>query len=218
MSVQNEKLIEETRAGLAAFDAYWGAGAPVSPERGRPWELIRGLLSVFEKAHAHECEMCRWENGFGARKPLTHTCEKNLSTDDFPHGHPEMDPTDDEREALEEALEYLDTLNADRQIWYDDYRTLHDLISSALRRSEVSEPSADDAMSHYTDPADPFWQSHPEPQGESSDAQEVEFPFTHEGVTLEQDDGGIWVSDAGGSSYWISPRVLAALRAAGGVR
>ena len=95
MSVQNEKLIEEARAGLAAFDEYWGAGAPVNPEHGRPWELIRGLLSVFEKAHAHECEMCRWENGFGARKPLTHTCEKNLSTDDFPHGHPEMDPTDD---------------------------------------------------------------------------------------------------------------------------
>ena len=116
MSVQNEKLIEEARAGLAAFDEYWGAGAPVNPEHGRPWELIRGLLSVFEKAHAHECEklieearatmrrqewapagllirladaleaaekahaheceMCRWENGFGARKPLTHTCEK----------------------------------------------------------------------------------------------------------------------------------------------
>lgn len=52
------------------------------------------------------------------------------------------------------------------------------------------------------------------PQGEPSDTQEIEFPFTHEGVTLEQDDGGVWVSDGGGSSYWISPRVLAALRAA----
>ena len=36
---------------------------------------------------------------------------------------------------------------------------------------QVPEPSAEDAMSHYTDPADPFWQSHPEPQGEPSDAQ-----------------------------------------------
>lgn len=33
---------------------------------------------------------------------------------------------------------------------------------------QVPEPSAEDAMSHYTDPADPFWQSHPEPQGEPS--------------------------------------------------
>lgn len=32
----------------------------------------------------------------------------------------------------------------------------------------VPEPSAEEAMSHYTDPADPFWQSHPEPQGEPS--------------------------------------------------
>ena len=46
---------------------------------------------------------------------------------------------------------------------------------------------------------------------------QVEFPFTHDGVTLEHDDGGVWVSDGGGSSYWISPRVRAALRA-GGVR
>lgn len=36
------------------------------------------------------------------------------------------------REALEEALIYLDALNADRQIWYDDYSRLHDLVSSAL--------------------------------------------------------------------------------------
>lgn len=36
---------------------------------------------------------------------------------------------------------------------------------------QVPEPSAEDAMSHYTDPADPFWQSHPEPQGERSDAR-----------------------------------------------
>ena len=59
-------------------------------------------------------------------------------------------------------------------------------------------------------------------QGEPTDAQEVEFPFTHEGVTLEEDDGGVWVT-VGASEfttgehrpYWIGPRALAALRAAG---
>ena len=62
-------------------------------------------------------------------------------------------------------------------------------------------------------------------QGEPTDAQEVEFPFTHEGVTLEEDDGGVWVT-VGASEfttgehrpYWIGPRALAALRAAGGVQ
>ncbi len=48
--MKREEVIEEARAGLAAFDEYWGAGAPVNLEHGRPWELIRGLLSVFEKA------------------------------------------------------------------------------------------------------------------------------------------------------------------------
>ena len=92
----NEKLIEA--AARAIMDESHGEG---SWELREPMEdtLYRrraaAALAVFEKAHTHECEMCRWENGFGARKPLTHTCEKNLSTDDFPHGHPEMDPTDD---------------------------------------------------------------------------------------------------------------------------
>lgn len=46
----NKKLIEEAKAGLAAFDEYWGTGGPVDAAYGRPWELIRGLLAVFEKA------------------------------------------------------------------------------------------------------------------------------------------------------------------------
>lgn len=64
----------------------------------------------------------------------------------------------------------------------------------------------------------------PVPRGEPSGAQ-VEFPFTHGGVTLEQDDGGLWVQlDANEFTtgehhpYWIGPRALAALRAAGEVR
>ena len=93
----NKKLIEEAAKAIRDVrevvvplgDGY------VSVTDADDATLARAAFAVFEKAHAHECEMCRWENGFGARKPLTHTCEKNLSTDDFPHGHPEMDPTDD---------------------------------------------------------------------------------------------------------------------------
>ena len=48
----NEKLIDEAKSGLAAFDLYWGDGGPVDAAYGRPWELIRRLLAVFEKAHA----------------------------------------------------------------------------------------------------------------------------------------------------------------------
>lgn len=47
----DERLIEEAKAGLAAFDAYWGDGGPVNAAYGRPWEIIRRLLAVFEKAH-----------------------------------------------------------------------------------------------------------------------------------------------------------------------
>lgn len=61
-------------------------------------------------------------------------------------------PSDDEREALEEALRYLDALNADRQIWYDDYSKLHDLVSAGFRRSEVApEPSAEDFRKQIAD-------------------------------------------------------------------
>lgn len=45
-----EHLIEKAKAGLAAFDLYWGDGGPVDAAYGRPWELIRGLLAVFEEA------------------------------------------------------------------------------------------------------------------------------------------------------------------------
>jgi hypothetical protein len=47
----NDKLIEDSKSGLAAFDSYWGDGGPVDAAHGRPWELIRRLLAVFEKAH-----------------------------------------------------------------------------------------------------------------------------------------------------------------------
>jgi len=47
----NENLIEEAKAGLEAFDAYWGDGGPVDPAYGRPWEIVRRLLAAFEKAH-----------------------------------------------------------------------------------------------------------------------------------------------------------------------
>ncbi|GAA1149341.1 hypothetical protein F6W69_10560 [Microbacterium oxydans] len=46
----NKKLIEEAKTGLAAFDEYWGNGGPVDAAYGLPWEMIRRLLAVFEKA------------------------------------------------------------------------------------------------------------------------------------------------------------------------
>lgn len=34
-------------------------------------------LPLWERpVQGESCEMCRWERGFGARKPLGHTCEK----------------------------------------------------------------------------------------------------------------------------------------------
>lgn len=106
----NEKLIEEARRAKRAV--YLVTDAIVADDLSR---IIGGLADALEAAEAHtpECEMCRWENGFGARKPLTPTCEKNLSTDDFPHGHPEMDPTDDERvNAALNAHRLSDLLNS----------------------------------------------------------------------------------------------------------
>lgn len=52
-----------------------------------------------------------------------------------------------------------------------------------------------------------------EPQGEPS---EVEFPFTHDGVKIEQDDGGLWITvNPHEPPRWLGPKALAALRAAG---
>lgn len=101
-------------------------------------------------------------------------------------------PTDDEREAQgwREAELYASADGDARDDFMTGWRT-----ADRLRRSEV-----------------------PEPQGEPTDAHEIEFPFTHEGVTLEQDYGGVWVTIEGGSvyrPYWIGPKALAALRAAG---
>ena len=152
MSVQNEKLIEEAKRLIeqaGSFREQVGDDASPTSMIGlwlRTADALHAALAVFEKAHAHECEMCRWENGFGARKPLTHTCEKNLSTDDFPHGHPEMDPTDDERE----ALDYLDEMNEAGRIEYDDYRNLHDLISGALEPAPELFPGTLDALEGLT--------------------------------------------------------------------
>lgn len=92
-------------------------------------------------------------------------------------------PTDDEREALISAAHKEADQRYGATDWTDgpgsstfrrvDRGQAGAFVEGALwrdRRSEVPEPSAEDAMSHYTDPADPFWQSHPEPQGEQSDA------------------------------------------------
>lgn len=148
--MKREEVIEEAAKRLLK-DVNPKHGRPVSSQLASDIRLVAG--AVFEKAHAHECEMCRWENGFGARKPLTHTCEKNLSTDDFPHGHPEMDPTDDEREAL--RIAELDARQAayrkEREDWFVDHEAEPEIATNAFfrgwdaavgggfRRSEVPE-------------------------------------------------------------------------------
>lgn len=139
----NEKLIEEAKHLIeqaGSFREQVGDDASPTSMIGlwlRTADALHAALAVFEKAHAHECEMCRWENGFGARKPLTHTCEKNLSTDDFPHGHPEMDPTD-EREDMIAFL--LRDHNFEESPWGHTYTDAE--IANALRHSVVQgEPS-----------------------------------------------------------------------------
>ena len=119
----NEKLIEEAKHLIeqaGSFREQVGDDASPTSMIGlwlRTADALHAALAVFENAHTHECEMCRWENGFGARKPLTHTCEKNLSTDDFPHGHPEMDPTDDAQEAVDRLDQCLANRDAGVGAW-----------------------------------------------------------------------------------------------------
>ena len=142
MSVQNEKLIEEAKHLIeqaGSFREQVGDDASPTSMIGlwlRTADALHAALAVFENAHTPECEMCRWENGFGARKPLTHTCEKNLSTDDFPHGHPEMDPTDDEVEAL--RIAHLDARQAayrkEREDWFVDHEAEPEIATNAFFR------------------------------------------------------------------------------------
>ena len=42
----------------------------------------------------------------------------------------------------------------------------------------------------------------------------VEMPFEYEGVMIEQDDGGIWVTIDEFEPRWIGPRTLKALEEA----
>lgn len=148
----------------------------------------------------------------------------------FEKVHTPSTPTNDER-AIDVCIEIASTVYGD----YDDAQgALSDIhmmlapIAAGFRRSEVPEPSGPwdlptscfghcDKEGWYGECVSKKADAEVEPQGVPSDAQ-VEFPFTYKGVTLEQDDGGVWVSDAGGSSYWISPLTLAALRAASAVQ
>lgn len=47
--------------------------------------------------------------------------------------------------------------------------------------------------------------------GTKTEPFKVEFPFTNGDVTLEQDDGGLWVTVGTGAPYWIGPKALNAL-------
>lgn len=242
--MKREEVIEEAAKRLLK-DVNPKHGRPVSSQLASDIRLVAG--AVFEKAHTTTPPDGWFYMGSHVGAPWLNLefseemDETGLPLWERPVQHT---PTDDERavfDAIADRLgEHSQATNyeiADSGEYETKLRGPVDvevlaewLLPTVLgfRRSEVvPEPSTEcpqpcvhlsqhDAREGRTCAEHPC--TCPEPQAESSDAQEVEFPFTHEGVTLEQDDGGIWVSDAGGSSYWISPRVLAALRAAGGVR
>lgn len=69
---------------------------------------------------------------------------------------PQTEPTDDERVVRATIHGNVDAIRA---------------LDRLLRLPAPLEPSAEDSLSHYTDPTDPFWQSNPEPQTEPTDAQ-----------------------------------------------
>lgn len=94
----------------------------------------------------------------------------------------------------------------------DDERELSErLVSRHLPLSAPSDTAAN-IVRHLTE-VGLFRNSEvPEPSAE------VEFPFTLNGVTIEQEDGGLWITvDEHDKPRWLGPRALAALRAAGGV-
>ncbi|KTR79136.1 hypothetical protein NS234_01840 [Microbacterium oxydans] len=135
----NKKLIEE------AAKAIWNAHASglsrgylaESPPHYSDSEIYaRAALAVFEKALTPVCEMCRWEQGFGAREPIAHTCEKAHT------------PTDDER-AIAVCIEIASTIYGgydDAQGALSDIHMMLAPIAAGFHRSEVPEPSADDLI------------------------------------------------------------------------
>ena len=211
----DEQLIEEAKAGLAAFDAYWGHGGPVAAAYGRPWEIIRRLLAVFERAHTPTDD----EREALIEKATLAMIERYAEP---PHGEWSWSdmaraalavfekahtPSDDEREALARAIDPIGYTGAFAG------RAADRALAAGFRRSEVPEPSAEDAFApgectgagdcdapihvhgcyrpHRADQCDaPEEYGHlpGEPQGEPSDAQ-IGLPG-NPGVTYD-DIGGM---------------------------
>lgn len=163
MMMSREELIKE------ALAAYWG-GEGNAAQLGS-WTGMSAALAVFEKAHApsdderevllDELEAWQRHTGDAALGNLLRRVgsairrsEAHAPTDDFPHGHPEIDPTDDEREAL--RIAHLDARQAayrkEVEDWFVDHDSAPEIAGNAFfrgwdaavdggfRRSEVPEP------------------------------------------------------------------------------
>lgn len=94
--------------------------------------------------------------------------------------------TNDWRNAMiEEAAKAIyfraDEIGINREVGQKQAEALARAALAVFEKAlgEATVTPIDDAMSHYTDPADPFWQSHPEPQGEPSEAQCRILPLQH---------------------------------------
>lgn len=201
----NDKLIEEAAKALYFEDCGVAAlGDDAEPFR----EMARAAFAVFEKAHA---------------------------------------PTDDEREALARVSEWADWLEDGAPLkpsmvtvigmarrsevpkpqgeprHFAPYGSTNALCDETVPRQVAWDETTGEYADHRftvkrsrTTCAECQWRMAPEPQGEPSD--KIEFPFTHENVTIEQEDGGIWITVEPDRPRWLGPKALAALRAAGQVK
>lgn len=200
MTMVAEKLIEDIKGMIVEKTIVPASIAATDKQEDAVYDqLVLDILAVFEKALG-EATVTPTDD---ERETLMYT----MWSDDRAHGR---------------AHDPFDQMNERSLAWYRDNAMA--ILAAGFRRSAVPEPSAECPKCgvRVTDETPSTFYTHhdeacggplEEPQGEPSDA-DIEFPFTYKGVTLEQDDGGVWVSDAGGSSYWISPLTLAALRAA----
>lgn len=82
-----------------------------------------------------------------AEKALTKPKQNDdlvLLSDNFPHGHPEIDPTDDEREALANLIP-LDLIHDRGREGFpeDAFEAADRILAAGYRRSEVPEPQGE---------------------------------------------------------------------------
>lgn len=174
--IRQSALVEDAAKALTALtDAEWEIATAEGTEHLTGYfDAARRVLAVFEKAL-----------GEATVTP----------TDSFPHGHPEIDPTDDEREALA-------SIRAIRRM--PDRREAVPIDDTVRRHAYLKgyEDAMDDVRARL-----PHHSKAPEPQGEPSDAQvmaAIQVFYNAPGVTD-------WVDET-------KEDMRAALRAAGEVR